>query len=265
MTYEEALAKVLEVAGDYARISSTHDIEMTLYAQETAQLKNEIADIVKNLSLSPESIQLCVDGGEVAVEAFGKKVKAWRTVYESQLLKNAATEFPQYIERVFKIFIRDNALSSSLAVKDIQRFCGYSALIMNSITTEVTSNLTRIGERLVEIGTASGREDAKYRSYCNNLEAAMRTAANCWMSVTTIKPGMKLSIIDLRSSVKGSDIRRVKRARISDGEVVLAFENTASIVRGTSRINALESWLLNNPKFLEMAKVLKREDLQKLF
>ena len=92
MTYEEALAKVLEVAGDYARISSTHDIEMTLYAQETAQLKNEIADIVKNLSLSPESIQLCVDGGEVAVEAFGKKVKAWRTVYESQLLKNAAND-----------------------------------------------------------------------------------------------------------------------------------------------------------------------------
>ena len=265
MTYEAALAKVLEVAGDYARISSTHDIEMTLYTQETAQLKGEIADIVKNLSLSPESIQLSVDGGEVAVEAFGKKVKAWRTVYESQLLKDAATEFPQYIERVFRNFIRDNALSSSLAVKDIQRFCGYSALIMNSITTEVTDNLTRIGGRLVEIGTASGKEDAKYRSYCNNLEAAMRTAANCWMSVTTIKPGMKLSIIDLRSTVKGSDVRRVKRARISDGEVVLAFENTASIVRGTSRINAFESWLLNNPKFLEMAKVLKREDLQKLF
>ena len=44
----------------------------------------------------------------------------------------------------------------------------------------------------------------------------------------------------------------------------MAFEGTASIVRGTSRINALESWLINNPQFQEMAKVLKDNRLQKL-
>ena len=75
---------------------------------------------------------------------------------------------------------------------------------------------------------------------------------------------MRLSIKDLRSSDKESDVRTVKRVRNQDGEVVMAFEGTASIVSGTARINALESWLINNPQFQEMAKVLKDSRLQKL-
>ena len=60
-------------------------------------------------------------------------------------------------------------------------------------------------------------------------------------------------------------MRTVKRVRNQDGEVVMAFEGTASIVRGTSRIDALESWLINNPQFLEIAKVIKDSRFQRLF
>lgn len=265
MTYEEALKQVLEVAGDYASIKSAHDIEMALYIQETAQLKTEVENIIKGLSLSPESIQLSLDNGDIVVEAFGRKAKAWKTVYDTQFLKNAAAEFPPHIERALRIFVRDYAVNTNISVKDIQRFCGYSALIMNSVTTELTDNLVRIGTRLREVSANSGVEDSKYRKYCIALEDAMREAAKCWLSETTITPGMKLSIEDLRSDAKEADIRRVKRVRNSNGEVVIAFENTASIVRGTSRINVFESWLVNNAKYLEIAKVLQRKDLQRLF
>ena len=265
MTYEEALAKVLEVAGDYTNTRSTHDIGMALYTQETTQLRNELDDAVKSLSLSPESIQLSVDKGELVIEAFGKKTKTWSSIYGTSFLRNATTEFPQFVDRAFRSFIKDSALQMNLPVKDIQRFCGYTILVMNSITKEFTDNITRIGIRLKEIDEESAREKANYTNYCAALEGAMRKAANYWMATTTIKPGMRLSIVDLRSDAKGSEVRRVKRVRVSDGEVVIAFDNTSSIVRGKSRINVFESWLLNNAKFLEIAKVLKRAELQKLF
>lgn len=265
MTYEEALARVLQVAGDYTNISNTHDIKSTLYKQELAQLKGEVVSTVKELSLSPESIQLYVEGGELVVEAFGKRSRAWRTVYEAQLLKCAATEFPDYIERALRVFIRDHVLSASLAVKDVQRFCGYAALIKNSITAEMTSNLTRVGDRIAEANKEANEEITKYRKYCADLRKAMEQAATCWLSQLIIKPGMKLSINDLRSTIKLPEVRKVKRVSHSDGEIVLAFENTASIVRGISRINVFESWLINNAKYLEMAKVLKDEKLERLY
>lgn len=265
MTYEEALAKVLEVAGDYTNTRSTHDIEMTLYAQEATQLKSEIDDTIKSLSLSPESVQLSVDKGELVIEAFGKTMRTWSSIYGTSFLRNATTEFPRFVDRAFRNFIRDGALQMNLPVRDIQRFCGYTILVMNSITKELTNNLTRIGNRLKEVDEESAREKAKYANYCTSLERVMRTAADYWQATTTIKPGMRLSIVDLRSDAKGSEVRRVKRVRVSDGELVIAFDNTSSIVRGKARINVFESWLLNNAKFLEIAKVLKREELQKLF
>lgn len=265
MTYEEALARVLQVAGDYTNISNTHDIKSTLYKQELAQLKGEIDSTVKGLSLSPESIQLYVEGGGLVVEAFGERSRAWRTVYEAQLLKCAATEFPDYIERALRGFIRDHVLSASLAVKDVQRFCGYAALITNSITAEMTSNLTRVGDRIVEVNKEANEEITKYRKYCADLKMAMKQAATCWLSQLIITPGMKLSIEDLRSTTKLPEVRKVKRVSYSNGEVVIAFENTASIVRGTSRINVFESWIINNAKYLEMAKVLKDGELERLY
>ena len=252
MTYEEAVADVLKVAGDYKKISSTHDIEVAIHKKDISQAKDDIKNVIEKLSISPESIQLVVKDEKLFVQAFGLEDSTYSLIYDTGRLMNAKTEFPKHVERTLKDFIREHVIKSSLEIGDIQRFCGYARLIMSSITPETTGALSEAGIKLDRAKNTLLTTTNNYAGYCTNLKRAMSRAANYWMSVTTIKPGMKLSIIDLRSSDKESDVRTVKRVRNQDSEVIMAFEGTASIVRGTARINALESWLINNPQFQEM-------------
>ena len=264
MTYEEAVADVLKVAGDYKKISSEHDIEVAICKRDIAQLRDEIKNVIEKLSLSPESIQLEVRNDRLFVQAFGLEDSTYSLIYDTGRLMNAKTEFPKLVERTLKDFIREHVLKSSLEIGDIQRFCGYARLIMSSITPETTGTLSEAGIKLDRAKNTLLTTTNNYINYCTNLRRAMSRAANYWLLSLSITSGMRLSIKDLRSSGKESDVRTVKRVRNQDGEVVMAFEGTASIVRGTSRIDALESWLLNNPQFQEMAKVLKDNRLQKL-
>ena len=264
MTYEEAVADVLKVAGDYKKISSEHDIEVAICNKDISQLRDDIKSVIEKLSLSPESIQLEVKSERISVHALGLENITYGSIYDTGRLMNAKTEFPKYVERALKGFLREYALATSLEIGDIQRFCGYARLIMSSITPETTGTLSEAGIKLDKAKNTLLTTTNNYINYCTNLKRAMNRAANYWLMSLSITSGMRLSIKDLRSSDKESDVRTVKRVRNQDGEVVMAFEGTASIVRGTSRINALESWLINNPQFQEMAKVLKDNRLQKL-
>ena len=264
MTYEEAVADVLKVAGDYKKISSEHDIEVAICNKDISQLRDDIKSVIEKLSLSPESIQLEVKSERISVHALGLENITYGSIYDTGRLMNAKTEFPKYVDRALRGFLREYALATSLEIGDIQRFCGYARLVMSSITPEVIGTLSEAGYKLDKAKNELLTMTNKYINYCADLKKAMTRAANYWLPSLSITSGMRLSIKDLRSSDKESDVRTVKRVRNQDGEVVMAFEGTASIVRGTSRINALESWLINNPQFQEMAKVLKDNRLQKL-
>ena len=264
MTYEEAVADVLKVAGDYKKISSTHDIELAICKKDISQLQDEIKNVIEKLSIPPESIQIKVQNERISVQAFGLENITYGSVYDTGRLMNAKTEFPKHVDRALRDFIREYVLKPSLEIGDIQRFCGYARLIMSSITPETTGALSEAGIKLDKAKNALLTATNNYINYCANLKKAMSRAANYWLSSLSITSGMRLSIKDLRSLDKESDVRTVKRVRNQDGEVVMAFEGTASIVRGTSRIDALESWLINNPQFLEIAKVIRDSRIQKL-
>lgn len=264
MTYEEAVADVLKVAGDYKKINSTHDIEVAICKKEISQLRDDIKNVIEKLSISPESIQLEVKSERISVHALGLENITYGSIYDTGRLMNAKTEFPKYVDRALRGFLREYALATSLEIGDIQRFCGYARLVMSSITPEVIGTLSEAGYKLDKAKNELLTMTNKYINYCADLKKAMTRAANYWLPSLSITSGMRLSIKDLRSSDKESDVRTVKRVRNQDGEVVMAFEGTASIVRGTSRIDALESWLINNPQFLEMAKATKDSRFQRL-
>ena len=264
MTYEEAVADVLKVAGDYKKINSTHDIEVAICKKDISQLRDDIKNVIEKLSISPESIQLEVKSERISVHALGLENITYGSIYDTGRLMNAKTEFPKYVDRALRGFLREYALATSLEIGDIQRFCGYARLVMSSITPEVIGTLSEAGYKLDKAKNELLTMTNKYTDYCADLKKAMTRAANYWLPSLSITSGMRLSIKDLRSSDKESDVRTVKRVRNQDGEVIIAFEGTASIVRGTSRIDALETWLINNPQFLEMAKVIKDSRFQKL-
>ena len=152
-----------------------------------------------------------------------------------------------------------------MKIKDTQRFCNHANLILNSITPETVKNLNRLGKELKKVNKASTDEAEKYSEYSSSLRKAIRNTANLWLDEISIEPNMRLSIKDLRVIEGKASIRTVKKARVSNGELSVTFNETKTAIKGKSRIDALESWLLNNPQFLEMSKVLKDPRLDRLY
>ena len=265
MTYEEAIAELLRVAGDYKNVSNAHDIEEAICKRNTTRLKDEVDKVVAELTLAPETVKIYVEHGVFIVEAFGLKSKTWDTIYDVDLLDSTRRSFTGYLDKAFKDFLNKCLYSSSITMKDIQRFCSHANLILNSVTPEVIDSLSKLGKELRQVDKDLSDETENYNKYCSNLKKAMYNAAELWLDETSIEPDMKLSIRDLRVVDGKTDVRTVKRAKTSNGEFSISFKETSTVVKDNARIDVLESWLINNPQFLEMSKVLKDPKLDKLY
>lgn len=265
MTYEKAVAELLDIAGDYTSISSVHDMEETVRKRAVAQLKEEIDNAIAELTLAPETIKLSVDTGSLIVEAFGHKSKTWDSLYDIGLLASNKEAFIDYLDEAFRDYLNKYTYYYDLKIRDVQRFCGYASLILSSVTPEIIGNFNRLGKELKKANKALNSETETYSKYYYNLKKAMHNAAELWLAEISIEPNMRLSIKDLRVVEGKTNIRTVKKVKISNGEPSVSFNGTVSTIKGKLRIDAFESWLLNNSQFLEMSKVLKDPKLDKLY
>ena len=264
-TVEEAVANLLEVAGDYTSIINLHNIEEIVHKRTIAQLEEEINNTVIGFSLTPNIIKLSVDEGSLVVEAFDHKSTTWGSFYDIGTLAPTKEAFIDYLDEAFRSYLNKYVYYSNMKIKDTQRFCNHANLILSSITPETVKNLNRLGKELKKVNKASTDEAEKYSEYSSSLRKAIRNTANLWLDEASIEPNMRLSIKDLRVIEGAASIRTVKKARVSNGELSITFNETKTAIKGKSRIDALESWLLNNPQFLEMSKVLKDPRLDRLY
>ena len=265
MTYEEAVANLLEVAGDYTSITNLHNIEEIVHKRTVAQLEEEINNTVIGFSLTSNVIKLSVDEGSLIVEAFDRKSRTRGLFYDTGTLTLTKEAFIDYLDEAFRSYLNKYVYYSNMKIKDTQRFCNHANLILNSITPETVENLNRLGKELKKVSKASTDEVEKYSKYSSSLRKAIRNTANLWLDEASIEPNMRLSIKDLRVIKGAASIRTVTKARGSNGELSITFNETKTAIKGKSRIDALESWLLNNPQFLEMSKVLKDPRLDRLY
>lgn len=266
MTYEEAVAEVLKAAGDYKSISNTYDIEATINKRTVTQLREKVDSAIEELSLTSDAIKISVDLGKIVVEAFHHKSKSlWFSVHDANVLTSAEEPFIDYLDKAFRDFLNQYVYYSSMKIKDVQCFCGYASLILNSITSEIINNFNELGKGIGKAEKALHEEAKIYKSYCDSLKEAMNKAAELWLDALSIEPNMKLSIKDFRFTDGRTNIRTVKRVKPLNRAFLISFNETSSTIKNKDHIDAFESWLINNPQFLEISKVLKDSDLEKLY
>lgn len=265
MAYKEAIKELLKVAGDYTSISNMHSMEETLYKRNVAQLREEVSKIIEELSLTPKAIKLYVDEEALIVEAFDHKSRTWGSFYSTGLLATTKEEFTDYLDVAFRDYLNKYAYYYDLKMKDVHLFCGYANLILGRVTSEIVDSLNSLGKELKKASKMLADETENYTNYYSNLKKAMHNAAEFWLFETSIEPDMKLSIKDLRVVKGRTDIRIVKKVKNSNGGPSIFFNEKTSAIRGKERIDAFESWLLNNSQFLEMSKVLKDPRLDRIY
>lgn len=258
MTYEEAKERVRKAAGDYKTIARDYALNSTLAKTSRDELVQKLQDIVGSLSLSPIQFQFTGNDHYIHVDTgYGDG-----TVYLSRLKtlakEDACKELRQRIEYALtgSVGRAANYHAGELGLKGTQQLCSYALLVLNNLTQDVLASIVEVSRGLDTAEQTKVDLARNYENYCTQLSLEMEVAANHWLAQTTIVPGMKLSIRDLRTvNTSGkSEVRTVKR--VADTTGAIYFKETASIVTGRARIYPLGSWLINEPEFAEMERVL---------
>lgn len=259
ITYEEAKERVRRAAGDYRTIAKDYVLNSATAKTSRDELVQKLQDIVSPLSLPPIQFQYNGDKDYITIDVgYGENEMYYSISDRSATEHNACEKLRQTIEDTLIRTIGRTAgrYGDELGLKGAQQLYSYAILVMNDITQDVLTSIIEIGKKLYIDNQTLSNLGHKYRKYCSQLSLEMEAAANLWLSQVAIVPGMKLSIRDLRvvNTSGKTEVRTVKR--VADTTGAIYFRETTSVVTDRTRIDALESWFINEPEFAEMERVL---------
>lgn len=258
MAYEEAVARVLKVAGDYKTIIANHNLEATLYAQICKTSREKVKQAIESLSLG--SIHLSID----ETDCLWATVDEWnvsKSLYSSVFPTFLSTKDPtveSFKKSVEELLISTLAFAANAHIDNIEsvsRFAGYARLILLSINDDVVKAIT---EPLNTYATASNDYRAKvvsFTKYSNTVSAALGNLAHTWYKEAVFTPGMKMGVYDFRTN--GGVVKTITSYRKTDGRFAITFTDSSSLFTDPTRLSVEMTWLLNAKDCVDIAKAIK--------
>ena len=254
MTYEEALNKLLQVAGDYKAAYNARAVSEALAQKELEQMHKEVKKLVEEISPSSQFLSITLDpSGYPIVSALQTCTTFYSWIYGVQGSNNVEETVKDFLEKTLLKFLRECANTYSNTLDDLIRVNSYISLAYRNLTPEVIGKLATAIQRWHDRKVESDTDMSNFGKYCVNVRAAMNDMAVCWLREVEIVPGMKLIIKNLKTGT--CEDRTVKKVGYSNGVRVLSFEESSSIVRGDERIVSVGSWFANNPEYSDLAKI----------
>ena len=259
MAYEEAVARVLEVAGDYKTITTNYNLEATLCTQICKTSREKVKQAIESLSLG--DIHLSING----VDCLSATVDGWNV--SKSLYSSIYNTFPHtrdltvevFKDKIEELLISTLALAASVRINDIEsvsRFAGYAKLILLSINDDVVKT---IAESLNTYATTSNDYRAKtasFTEYSNAVSVALRHLAHVWYKEKAVfAPGMKMGIYDFRTN--SGFVKTIESYRNKDGHLAITFNDSSSILTDPTRVSVEMTWLLNDKNCGDIAKAIK--------
>lgn len=253
MTYEEALNRLLQVAGDYKATYNARAINEALARREVEQIHKEAKKLVEGLSPSPSFLSITLDpSGHLIISSSYETTTTYNSIYNIQG-KDKEEAARSYFEKSFFIFLRNCVRLDRITLEDLTRVNSYVSLIYRSLTSELLETFTSIIQKRRDKQVEEDKDMRNFADYRTSVRAAMSDMAVCWLREVEIVPGMKLIIRNLKTGT--CEDRTVKKVGYSNGVRVLSFKESSSVVRGDERIVSVGSWLANNPEYSGLAKI----------
>lgn len=253
MTYEEALARLLQVAGDYNEAYNTRTLNNAIARKELEQINMEVKKLVEDLSPSPDFLNITLDscGYPMFLSSRGN-VTAYNWIYGIPG-EDKEEAIRDYFERILLAFLKSYIRTDRVALEEITRTNSYVSLIYRSLTPELLETFSSAIQKWKDRRAEDDKDMKNFADYRVNVRAAMKDTAICWLREVEILPDMKLSIINLKT--KTSEVRTVKKVSYTDGVRSISFKENSAIIKGDDRIEGVASWLLNNPEYSGLSKV----------
>ena len=253
MTYEEALARLLQIAGDYNEVYNTRALNEAIARKELEQINVEIKKLVEDLSPSPNFLNITLDScGYPMILSSRGNTTFYNWIY-GIMGEDKEEAIRSYFERLLLAFLKNYIRTDRVTLEEITRANSYVSLIYRSLTPELLETFSSAIQKWKDRRAEDDRDMKNFTDYRVNVCAAMKDAAICWLREVEILPDMKLSIVNLKTRV--SEVRTVKRVSYTGDVRTISFKENSSIIKGDDRIESVASWLMNNPEYSGLSKL----------
>lgn len=259
MTYEERVARIIELAGDYTKIIADFSLEKALYNSIRSTSDENLRQLLESLSLGGLHISLN-SGGYLTVTKDGWGAEECLYKYSFFSYRHPSGDAEETLKdalgELLLRLISNIAKSGNYSVSDVARLAGYASLVMVSVDADAAKAVKKIFDDYKQANERYKEKDIQHKTYLSAISQELYPLTQEWYKEKAVlAPGMKIGITNLKTGEV--TVRTIKRFKKTGDSFSIAFNESSSIVTDTSRINIELTWYLNNGECSDIAKAIK--------
>ena len=270
MTYKEACEILDEKCKDWCSKRNSFELENTVYPTTSAKNFKRLQDSFNSVfdDITNGTIKVTIKPPHSIYDSIGYLVIEFYNSINEKLYGDISFPFREsersfskdtFINRIYKDMrcMLGKAIEHQdlRTTKDILKIANYMYLTeldmlqspLYDIAQEVIS--TEIDNRV-----KLKRLTNEYTSWTSDVRCTMIIAGQSWYEETTLVPGMKMSLVNLRTGEYST--RLIKSFSKKSQTPLIRFTDGSYIPVDSDRISKLITWLLNNEKYKVIADAL---------
>ena len=259
MTYEERVARIIELAGDYNKIIADFSLEKALYSSIRSTADESLRQLLESLSLGDLHISIDNKGHlTVTKDGWGAEECLYKYSFFSYRHPNGDAEeiLKDALGELLLRLISSVAKSGNYDVFDVARLTGYASLIMVNVDTDAAKAVKKIFDDYKQANERYKEKDIQHKAYLSAISQELYPLAQEWYKEKAVlAPGMKIGITNLKTGEV--TVRTIKRFKKTGDSLSIAFNESSSVVTDPSHIHIELTWYLNNGECSDIARAIK--------
>ena len=259
MTYEERVARIIELAGDYNKIIADFSLEKALYSSIRSTADESLRQLLESLSLGDLHISIDNKGHlTVTKDGWGAEECLYKYSFFSYRHPNGDAEeiLKDALGELLLRLISNIAKSGNYSVFDVARLTGYASLIMVNVDTDAAKAVKKIFDDYKQANERYKEKDIQHKAYLSAISQELYPLAQEWYKEKAVlAPGMKIGITNLKTGEV--TVRTIRKFKKTGDSLSIAFNESSSVVTDSSRIHIELTWYLNNGECSDIAKAIK--------
>lgn len=259
MSYDKAVANLLEAAGDYNATVASFNLETAMCAEKRKTAREKMKQAIESLSLG--SIHLTLD----ETDSLSATVDGWdfRRSYFKTLFdvvphdKELATEdFKKHVEQLLVATLSYASDIRILTLESVSKFTGYARLLLTNVDDDIVKTVGESFNTYVAAGIEYRSKSSSFLGYYNYVSILLGKLSREWLKEKLVyTPGMKIGVTNLRTNK--TVVRTIKKCNITDESFSITLNGSSSVITDPARINKDLTWYLNTDEYSDIAKVIK--------
>lgn len=255
MTYEERVARIIELAGDYNKIVNDFNRERALFESARSKFKEDVQKPLESLSLG--NIKFAIgNGGYLAAtrDNWETNVCVYKFTFfcNEYLLNDTEKLLSDALEESLLKIAANMSTSGLYKIGDVAKFASDASLIPVSAVKDIAEAIKKIVEEYHQVEESFSRKHYQYDNWASDISSELHLLAREWFQEKAVlTPGMKIGVINRKT--QETAIRTIKGIT----SLGITLKGSSSIITDPDRINMGLTWYLNEGDCSDIAKAIK--------